>query len=298
MKRARLIYNPTAGREEVKKNLADILTILEDGGLETSCHATKKEGDAVEAARQAASKGYDVVIAAGGDGTVYEVVNGMAEVPKRPQLGIIPGGTTNDFARAIGLPRQIDKAAKVIAAGHSIPVDVGKLNDRYFINIAGGGWLTDVTYEVPSKLKTVIGQLAYYAKGLEKLPSIRPIRVKIETNDQVLEETVMLFLIANSNSVGGFEKLAPEADLSDGLFDVIIVKKANLGEFIRLTSLAIRGEHIHDPHIIHFKTNRLRVSSPDKVLLNLDGELGGELPCEFEVLSHHFRLLVPKGSSA
>lgn len=298
MKKARLIYNPTAGREEIRKNLPDILTILEDAGLETSCYATKKPGDGVEAARRAVAHGYDVVIAAGGDGTIYEVVNGLAESPDRPQLGIIPGGTTNDFARANGLPRQIKKACQVIGDGHTIPIDVGKLNDRYFINIAGGGWMTDVTYEVPSKLKTVIGQLAYYAKGLEKLPSIRPIRIRLESNDQVLEETVMLFLIANSKSVGGFEKLAPKAELSDGLFDVIVVKKTTLAEFIRLAGLAIRGEHIHDPQIIHFQTNRLRISSPDKVVLNLDGELGGELPCEFKVLSHHFQLLTPKGRSA
>lgn len=294
MKRARLIYNPTAGREEVKKNLADLLVILEEGGLETSCHATKRPGDAAEAARYAAVNGFDIVIAAGGDGTIYEVVNGLAALPKRPTLGIIPGGTTNDFARAVGLPRHIDKAAKVIADAHTIPIDIGRLNERYFINIAGGGWMTDVTYDVPSKLKTVIGQLAYYARSLEKLPQIRPIRVTIETNDDVLEETVMLFLIANSNSVGGFEKLAPDAKLNDGLFDVIVVKKINLAEFIRLAGLAIRGEHIHDPNVIHFQTNRLRITSPDKVLLNLDGELGGELPCEFEVLSHHLQLFVPK----
>ena len=294
MKRARLIYNPTAGREEVKKNLADLLVTLEDGGLETSCYATKGPGDAVQAARQAAMNDFDIVIAAGGDGTIYEVVNGLAPLLKRPTLGIIPGGTTNDFARAIGLPRHIDKAAEVIADANTIPIDIGRLNERYFINIAGGGWLTDVTYDVPSKLKTVIGQLAYYAKSLEKLPLIRPIRVTIETNDDVLEETVMLFLIANSNSVGGFEKLAPDAKLNDGLFDVIVVKKMNLAEFIRLAGLAIRGEHIHDPNIIHFQTNRLRITSPDKVLLNLDGELGGALPCEFEVLSHHLQLFVPK----
>lgn len=295
--KARLIYNPTAGREEIRRHLPDVLEILEDAGLETSCRATKKSGDAVEAARQAASSGYDVVIAAGGDGTVYEVVNGLAGLAKRPKLGIIPAGTTNDFARASGVPRQIHEACRVIAAGHSRPIDVGKLNDKYFINIAGGGWMTDVTYDVPSKLKTVIGQLAYYAKGLEKLPSIQPIRVRMETNDQVLEETVMLFLIANSPSVGGFEKLAPTADLGDGLFDVIVVKKTNLAEFIRLAGLALRGEHLHDPRIIYFKTNRLRLSSPDRVLLNLDGELGGELPCEFEVLSHHIQLLIPEGNS-
>lgn len=292
-KRARLIYNPTAGREDIKRNLPDILTMLEDGGLETSCHATKGEGDAVYAAQRAAAHGYDVVIAAGGDGTVHEVVNGLARTEQRPSLGIIPSGTTNDFARATDIPRQFGEACHVITRGHSIPIDIGRLNDRYFMNIAGGGWMTDVTYDVPSKLKTVLGQLAYYAKGLEKLPSIRPIRVKIETDGDVWEETIMLFLIANSQSVGGFEKLAPTADLSDGLFDVIVVKKVTLAEFIRLVGMAVRGEHLSDPRIIYFKTDHLRVTSPDRVLLNLDGERGGELPCEFNVLPRHLQLFVP-----
>lgn len=294
MARARLIYNPTAGREEIRRNLADILDKLEMSGWETSCHATKGEGDAAKAARKAAENGFDLVIAAGGDGTVNEVVNGIAGLPNRPRLGIIPAGTTNDFARAVGIPRRMDQACQVLAAGYNVPVDIGKLNDRYFINIAGGGWMTDVTYDVPSKLKTVIGQLAYYAKGLEKLPSIRPIRIKMEAADRVIEETVMLFLIANSNSVGGFEKLAPTADLSDGLFDVIVVKQTNLAEFIRLAGAALRGDHINDSHIIYFKTNRLSIRSPDRVLLNLDGEMGGELPCEFEVLQHHLEVIVPK----
>ncbi|MFX9664949.1 hypothetical protein ABTO78_20035, partial [Acinetobacter baumannii] len=94
-------------------------------------------------------------------------------------------------------------------------IDIGKINDRYFINIAGGGALTDLTYEVPSKLKTVIGQLAYYIKGIEKLPFIRPSHVRIETDTRIIDEEIMLFLIANSNSVGGMEKLAPHASLSD-----------------------------------------------------------------------------------
>ncbi|WP_315969615.1 diacylglycerol kinase [Numidum massiliense] len=260
--------------------------------METSCHATKREGDAIAAARAASA--YDVVIAAGGDGTIHEVINGLAGMSTRPQLGIIPAGTTNDFARAIGIPRNMREACRVIGDGYTLPIDIGRMNERYFINIAGGGWLTDVTYDVPSKLKAVIGQLAYYAKGLEKIPTIHPIRVTIETNDETIEETIMLFLIANSSSVGGFEKLAPEADLSDGLFDVIVVKKVNLPEFIRIAGMTLRGEHVNHPQVRYFKTNRLRITSPDEVLINLDGEQGSELPCEFEVLSHHFQLIVPK----
>ena len=114
MKRARLIYNPTSGREMIRKNLPDVLAKLEAAGYEASCHATTGAGDATRAAEIAIERGYDVVIAAGGDGTIYEVVNGLAGAEKRPKLGVIPTGTTNDFARAIHVPRSIDAAVDII----------------------------------------------------------------------------------------------------------------------------------------------------------------------------------------
>ncbi|MEB3103396.1 diacylglycerol kinase [Ferviditalea candida] len=289
--RARLIYNPTSGREEIKKKLPDILQRLERAGLETSCHATIGEGDGTLAAIDAIERQFDIVIAAGGDGTLYEVINGMAGKEYRPKLGIIPFGTTNDFARALGIPRNWEYACDLIIQQHVRPIDVGRVNRKYFINIAGGGSMTELTYEVPSKMKTAIGQLAYYMKGLEKLPRLRPIEMSFRSEEIDLDAEVMLFLIANSNSVGGFERLAPDASMSDGLLDVLILKKCNLAEFIRIVSLALRGEHIHDPHLIHFKTKELRISSPDYVQVNLDGELGGTLPCEFSVLPSHLKII-------
>ncbi|MCZ8516273.1 diacylglycerol kinase [Paenibacillus filicis] len=291
-KRARLIYNPTSGREEMKRRLPEILQRLERGGLETSTHATIGEGDASLAAAEAIARGFDVIIAAGGDGTLYEVVNGMAEKEHRPPLGIIPLGTTNDFARALNIPRNWEGAVDVILKQHATVIDVGKMNKRYFINIAGGGSLTELTYEVPSKLKTMIGQMAYYMKGLEKLPRLRPIELYIQTEEGDLHEEVMLFLISNSNSVGGFERLAPDASLSDGLFDVLILKKCNLAEFIRVVSLALRGEHLDDPNIIYLQTQHIQVTSPDYVQINLDGEFGGTLPCLFTNLPQHLHIFV------
>ena len=170
MKRARIIYNPTSGREIFKKHLPDVLAKLENAGYETSCHATTGPGDATEAARIAVKRKYDIVIAAGGDGTFNEVVNGLAEQEYRPKLGLIPVGTTNDFARALHIPRDILAATDVIVNGQTIPIDIGRMNDKYFVNIAGGGRITELTYEVPIKLKTMLGQLAYYIKGIEMLP--------------------------------------------------------------------------------------------------------------------------------
>ncbi|MDZ5473623.1 diacylglycerol kinase [Bacillus sp. 31A1R] len=293
MKRARIIYNPTSGREIFKKHLPEVLQKLELAGFETSCHATTGAGDAINAARIAVERRYDLVVAAGGDGTINEVVNGLAEQEYRPKLGVIPVGTTNDFARALHIPRDIEAAADIIVKGDTIPVDIGRINDKYFINIAGGGRLTELTYEVPSKLKTMLGQLAYYLKGMEMLPSIRATEVSIEYDGKLFEGEVMLFLVGLTNSVGGFEKLAPDSSINDGLFSLLILKKTNLAEFIRIATLAVRGEHINDPHLIYTKANRIKVQSKEKVQLNLDGEFGGLLPAEFVNLYHHLEVFVP-----
>lgn len=291
MKKARLIYNPTSGREEAKRRLVSILQRLDEGGIEASCHATTGEGDATREASEAIDRGYDLIIAAGGDGTLYEVINGMAQKENRPPLGIFPLGTTNDFARALGIPRHWEDYCDMVIRQETRPVDLGLVNDRYFINIAGGGTLTELTYEVPSKLKTMIGQLAYYMKGMEKMTNLAPQELYIRANGQEdIHDEFMLFLIANTNSVGGFEKLAPGATIDDGLFDVIALKKCNLAEMIRLVRLALRGEHLNDKKVIHFQTDYMEVNSPGEVLLNLDGELGGQLPATFRNLPHHIQI--------
>ncbi|HWO77366.1 MAG TPA: diacylglycerol kinase [Bacillus sp. (in: firmicutes)] len=293
MKRARIIYNPTSGREIFKRHLPEVLQRLEEAGFETSCHATTGEGDATRAAEIAVERKYDVVIAAGGDGTINEVVNGLAEKEYRPKLGIIPVGTTNDFGRAIRVPRSVERAVDIIVKGETIPIDIGKMNNKYFINIAGGGRLTELTYDVPSRLKTVLGQLAYYLKGIEMLPSLKATETRIEYDGKEFEGEIMLFLIANTNSVGGFEKLAPDASLNDGMFTLLILKKTNLAEFVRLVTLAVRGDHINDDHVIYTKANRIKVTSEQKLLLNLDGEYGGEVPAEFVNLYRHIEVFVP-----
>nr|WP_239617909.1 diacylglycerol kinase [Cohnella mopanensis] len=292
--RARLIYNPTSGREEVKRKLAAILQRLERGGIETSCHATESKGDAIKAASNAVERGFDMIISAGGDGTLNEVVNGISNYEKRPALGILPLGTTNDFARAHGIPRKWENACDLLTRRYTTPVDVGQANGRYFINIAGGGSLTELTYEVPSKLKTMVGQLAYYMKGLEKITRLNPTLMRIEAEGiGEFHEEFMLFLIANSNSVGGFDRLAPDASTNDGVFDVLALRKCNLAEFLRIATLVMRGEPVlNDSHFIHFRTNKIIVESDQRVQLNVDGEFGGTLPCTFNLLPAHLNVVV------
>lgn len=294
MKRARIIYNPTAGRESFKNKLSEVLLKFEQAGYETSVHETTAIGDATQAAELAVARRFDLIVAAGGDGTINEVVSGIAESAHRTQLGIIPAGTTNDLARALQIPKSIEAAVDVILAGHTEKLDIGKVNEHYFVNISGGGKLTEVSYDVPSKLKTFIGQLAYFVKGAELLPRLRPIHTRIEYDDQVFEDEILLFLVANSNSVGGFEKLAPEASMSDGLFDLLVLKKCNIAEFIRVITAAMRGTHFNDPNIFYAKAKKIVVHTDEKMQLNIDGEYGGDLPGEFTNLQQHIEYLLPE----
>lgn len=293
MKTARIIYNPTSGREAFKESLAEVLERLEVGGYITSTHATTCAGDATQAAAKACDLGFDLIVAAGGDGTVNEVVNGMAAYDERPALGIIPMGTVNDFAKALHIPPTIDEAVEMIVSGRSARIDIGRMNSKYFINIAGGGKITEVSYEAPSKLKSIIGPLAYYVKGIEMLPKIRSTNVKIEYDDNVFEGKVMLFMLGLTNSIGGFEKLVPDARLNDGKFTLIIVEEASLAEIGHIMTLATRGEHLKHPKVHFFKAEEVDISSFEEVHLNLDGEFGGVLPAHFINLKEHLEVRVP-----
>lgn len=294
MKRARIIYNPTSGREIFKKHLPEVLEKLEVAGYEASCHATTGEGDATNAAKIAVERGFDIVIAVGGDGTLNEVVAGVSEFESRPKIGLIPMGTTNDFARAVHIPRKIDEALDIIIKGDTIPVDVGLINnERYFINIAAGGRITELTYEVPSKMKTLLGQMAYYLKGIEMIPSIKAAHMRLEIDGEVFDGKAMMFLCALTNSVGGFEKLAPDASINDGKFTVLLLKECSLPDFARLATLALRGEHLDDPLVVYRKASSVVLSSEDEVHLNLDGEYGGDAPAVFQNLKRHIEIFVP-----
>ncbi|MFF5996461.1 diacylglycerol kinase [Lysinibacillus sp. KU-BSD001] len=294
MKRARIIYNPTSGREAFKKHLPEVLEKLEVAGYETSCHATTGEGDATNAAKSAVERGFDIVIAVGGDGTLNEVVAGISQCENRPKVGLIPMGTTNDFARAVHIPRKIDEAVDIILAGDTIPVDVGLMNnEKYFINIAAGGRLTELTYEVTSKMKTILGPVAYYIKGIEMIPSIKATHMRLELDDEVFDGNKMMFLCALTNSVGGFERIAPDASINDGYFTVMALEECSLPEFGRIITLAARGEHLNDPRVIYRKAKRVKVTTNAEIHLNLDGEYGGDAPAEFVNLKRHIEVFVP-----
>ena len=274
--KARLIYNPTSGQELMKCHVGEVLDILEGFGYESSAFQTTPEkNSARNEAERAAKAGFDLVIAAGGDGTINEVVNGIAPLKHRPKMAIIPTGTTNDFARALKIPRGNPvAAAKVIGKNQMVKMDIGRArNDTYFINIAAAGSLTELTYSVPSQLKTTFGYLAYLAKGAELLPQVSKVPVKITHDEGVFDGEASMIFAAITNSVGGFEQIAPDAKLDDGLFTLIIVKTANLLHLLSLIRLLLSGKHIYDKRIEYIKTSKIVIEpqSDKRMMINLDG---------------------------
>lgn len=295
--KARLIYNPSSGQELVKKNVADILDKLESFGYEASAFQTKPDpNSARDEAARATEAGFDLIVAAGGDGTINEVVNGISPFKKRPKLAIIPTGTTNDFARALKIPRNDPLAAcDIISKNQMLNIDVGQVNrEDYFINIAAGGGLTELTYSVPSHLKTAFGYLAYLAKGAELLPRVRKRKVRVTYDNGVFEGKISMFFAALTNSVGGFEKIAPDAKLDDGLFTLILVKTDNLFELMALLAIVANGKHVDDVNIEYIKSGSIKVESLTKkpMMINVDGEYGGDAPVQFDNLHGHIEMFV------
>lgn len=305
LKRARVIYNPSSGREVVKKELPKILNIYEEAGYETSAFQTTPEPlSAQKEAARCCEVGFDLIVAAGGDGTVHEVINGIAEKEHRPTLAIIPAGTTNDYARALHIPRDnLLNAARLIEQEESVFMDIGKVmtreNIKYFMNIGALGNLAEVTFDVSPQLKTLFGYLAYVIKGAELIPQIRAVPVQIDYEGASYDGEASLVFIALSNSVGGFEKIVPDKIFGDGKFSLIIVKTANLLELMQLAIKVLTDEvHLESPHIIHQKTDFVDINVKDnsKLMINLDGEYGGDAPVHFETVKQHIEVIANTSS--
>jgi len=275
-KRLRLVYNPNAGRRKLTGQLDTGIRIFQESGHEVCVHRAGSPEDIKLIASQ--STDVDQMVIAGGDGSIHQAVNGLLSISpeRRPALGILPVGTANDLAYALHLPKSIPEACKVIAKGTAFEIDTGKVNDRYFINVASAGLLTDVSQKVDTRVKNTLGQLAYFLKGLETLPSFRPFRVEFEHDGKRYTEEVVLFMAANGLSVGGIRKLVPKASLTDGKLDILMVPSAGWPETIRLLLNVLRGEKADGEKVKKFLSAELMVHTDRPIVSDLDGECGPE----------------------
>lgn len=269
------VYNPRAGKAQIRSNLLDIIDIFVKAGYEVTAYPTQAPGDAVKAVRER-RRGYDIVVCSGGDGTLDEVVTGMMQSEEKLPIGYVPAGSTNDFANSLGIPRNMTKAADIVVNGGNFGCDIGAFNNDTFIYVAAFGIFTDVSYETKQDIKNVLGHAAYLLEGVKRLSSIRSYKMKISYDDITIEEEFIYGMITNSNSVGGFKGITGKAvELNDGLFEVTLIRKPSIATEMNNIITALVDKKVHSDFIQSFKTSRLVIESEEDVAWTLDGEYGG-----------------------
>ena len=275
-KRMYFIYNPHAGMERIRSNLLDIIDVFSRDGYEVTVCPTRRRGDGTEATATM-KEGYDILVCCGGDGTLDEVVAGMMKRSDRIPIGYVPAGSTNDFARTLQIPSNMQKAAEVISGGREFKCDTGSFNDRPFVYVAAFGLFTDVSYGTGQDLKNTFGHLAYIMEAFARLGEIKSCRMKV-VHDGITEEDEYLFgMVSNSLSVAGISFLAKSGIiLDDGLFEVTLVKMPsgpiNPGNIATALMNGVSNEQVS-----FFRAKEVSFLSKEAVSWTLDGEFGGSL---------------------
>lgn len=296
-KKMLFLVNPKAGQLEIRTNLLEIIDVFTAGGYDVTVHTTQSQSDLTAWIAQHGGA-FDRIVCAGGDGTLNEAVTGLMQLENRPALGYIPGGTVNDVAHTLGISRESVKAARDIISGVPQAIDAGNFcGDRWFTYVAGFGAFTDVSYETPQSEKRLLGRLAYLLNGAKTLDKIRPIPMRMQVGDRVIEDEVLLGLVCSTTSVGGFRPKVPVlkgVSLDDGLFEVIVVKKiASIQDLSGISTLLTKREF--DPKYFYtLQTDRIRFEFPTPVKWTLDGEFGGaHRSVEIQNTRRAFEILVP-----
>lgn len=296
--KALLIVNPVSGKKRITGELVNIISRIENGGYTTTVHVTGRRGDATETARLHGSE-YDLIICCGGDGTLSETVNGMIAGGHKTKIGYIPSGTTNDFANGIGLSSDVIKAADDIVYGTPKAFDIGRFNEREFMYIASFGAFTQSSYGTPQNLKNTFGHFAYILSGIKELTEIKPYHMSVYDAEGILHEGDYIFGAAcNATSVGGIIKLDKRlVDLSDGVFEVMLVRCPKTPVQISLMAKALLNGNYDNEFLDFFHTKRLDIRCDEALPWSLDGEeADGGNDTQVEVLHEAANIILPPDS--
>lgn len=290
MKKVKFIYNPYSGENVILDHLDIVIKIHQEAGYTIVPYRIDKEIDVINAFNDFRDTNYYYVLIAGGDGTIDNVVNAMAKAGVSVPIGILPVGTANDFGKFLGMPSDISKACRQILNSEVTSVDLGSINDKYFVNVASTGLFTDVSQKTDVNLKNTIGKLAYYLKGLEELPNFRKLEIKIKSEEMEYEGNMYFMLVFNGQTAGNF-KLATKASADDGLLDVIIFKAIPIIELIPLFVKVLKGEHLDSDNVIYFKTNNIYIESNEDIVTDIDGEKGPDFPLNIKCIKGGLKVL-------
>jgi diacylglycerol kinase (ATP) len=299
--RAKLIMNPTAGPWDVRRELPAVLEHLERHGWQTTIHQTERPGEATELAMEAREQDLDAVFVVGGDGTINEVINGLAE--GSAALGVLPGGTANIWAKELGLPTRsplhwmpLVESINALVPGTTRRIDLGRANGRYFLQWTGLGLDAEVTYamEPRTRRQRRLGALAYIVSGIVTAAHMVGTRTRLWIDDDYIHRRTILIVISNSQLYGGVVRIATDARLDDGLLDVNVFSGTGPASVVRTVAGVLTGLHGHDPRHSFYRGRTIRIESDKPMPLQVDGEPFGTTPLVCEVVPRALSVLIPE----
>ena len=286
MRKLLFVFNPQAGKAQIKSKLLQILDIMVQESYEITIYPTQGREDALNIVQERA-KDFDLIVCSGGDGTLDEVVSGIMRSGQNIPLGYIPAGSTNDFANSLKIPKDMIKAAQIAVSGQKFACDVGAFNEKSFIYVAAFGIFTEVSYRTRQEWKNILGHAAYILEGVKSLPEITSYYMRVEYDGVVIEDEFIYGMITNSNSVGGFKNMTGKNILlDDGKFEVTLIRCprnfAELNEILAsLTNLIDNTDLIYST-----KSDHITILSEEEIPWTLDGEFGGKVR-EVEIRNRH-----------
>lgn len=292
MEKLLFIYNPNSGQRAITEKLSWIIEYLSSKGIFPTVYATQKSGDCREIVEKY-GKDFENILISGGDGTLDEAVSGALKADIDPIISYIPTGSTNDFSKTVNISADIEKATKTAVRGKVKRIDVGKIDDKYFVYVAAFGALSDISFSTDQDVKNIMGRSAYIVEGIKKLLPIQSMasyKAEIEFDDEYVEGEFIHFMASNSISVGGFNLFDGKAGLTDGLFEITLVKKpesiADLNKIIQSLS---NGES--SDMVIQRQAKNIRIKTEEEVSWSLDGEFGGKTTdCTIEVVGQRVNI--------
>lgn len=284
MKKIRLVYNKSAGQNKSSEIISDIIGKFSENGFEVTAFRASRENSAEEFIKSTPDDTYAVVVA-GGDGTINKIVNFMLKNNIHVPLGIIPAGTSNDFANHIGLLGDIEKAVDKIILGNIEDVDVGRVNDTYFINVLSAGMFSSTSYKTDRRLKEILGQISYFLTAAKQPFEQKPFKIKIETEDAIFEEKVVVFILFNGSSVGRIDLFSHHPSIQDGMLDMVILRKGKLNDTLKILGEFENGEFLSNDNVVYLRDKKFKITliegSCDRP--DVDGDEGPDFPLEVSV---------------
>ncbi len=297
MEYVQLIYNPMAGQRVFSEKLDAFVDVFQQKGYETRIKRTSSPDDFGTFFVDRDLRDCAAVIVAGGDGSVNKVLNAMIKNGHDVPIGVIPVGTANDFAKNLGFNDNILDVMHQLSEMRIKEVDIGKVNDTYFINVCCGGLFSNISHEIDPEFKNTLGKLAYYIMGVQQLPRFRPMKLKIELPRETIIDNFFMFFYLNGSSAGGFSKLGKDAELDDGEMDLVAIKACTMNEIPVVFTKILRGDHFDDKNVVFRKSSKVTIAcleQDDKDCLeksDVDGEVGPGFPLEMQVINKRVKVL-------